>query len=171
MHKQPQRHHTLAACLRNKQAQPSIFNDTAFNIFNRKLFCFNLRKKYALAAFGTGVATTIFSPNITNALSMPTMLARLDMAGFLFAALPFLAVLYLIDRTLRSYKATKSELSPIYNFMFITAPCLIALFDSGIIGAPFHMINLAGFALATALLWPTKRRRNYYSKKHIDKRT
>jgi|TARA_R110002126_G_scaffold13118_7_gene57304 hypothetical protein len=171
MHKSAQPNNTLAGCLRAGPAPHKTIKSTFASTLNRNFFHLDLRKKYAVMTFAIGIFVTLSSSMHLDALSMPSLLTRLDMAGFIFAALPFLAILYMAERIIRGYKATRTQLNPFYNFIFVAPFGIIAVLDSGLINASYNVINIFAFALSAGLLWPTKKRRCYYAKKHIDKRT
>lgn len=162
---------SLASCLRIKPRQKTHFKDSSFDIFKVSALQLKYRKKVALLCFAAAMILSFSNPAALQNLSLPTLLTRLEMGGFIFAAVPLLAIAYIIERVVSLNNRVKGQISPLYSTIFIAPPLIVTALDSGALGAPYNILNLFFFAAATALLWPSKKRRSYYTKKHIDKRT
>jgi hypothetical protein len=162
---------SLAESLRGNRGERFQFKDILYDIFNEKFFNLKHRRRMAAICFSAGVLLSFSTSPLTQSLSLPPLLTRLNMAGFLVGVLPLLALAYVIERVIRLHSQTKGQISPVYKFIFIASPLILLLLDSGLSGAAYNICNLFFFTAATALLWPLKKRRSYYTKKHIDKRT
>ena len=161
--------HSLAESLKSKHSKHNI-SDVFYDIINIRND-FTLKRNISAISLLAGIALSAFLTDKHTALELPNLIQRYDKMGLILALFPILTFFYFLERTAVRHIASRKRLSHINaTIMFAPILLLIAL-DLGLINSSYNIISCALLLTATFLLWPQKRKKSYYTKKHIDKRT
>lgn len=161
---------TLAQVLKSKSQKITI-NDTLYNIVNSIIYTRKTYNFYTRFCFFSALAISFAPVEWPKFLYQPDWQTRLEVGGFLFTLLPLIALAYIYERLVRRHAKAKHRLSKIDTLTLYTALPFLFLLDTNIIDAHYTVLNATLFLSAGLLLMPLKRKQNYYTKKHLDKRT
>lgn len=159
---------SLANNLRSKQKSDQL-NDIIKDIIKYKKL--RTRRIASTVLFAAGLGISLFAPTSQNALNIVTALERYQSGGILLCVAPLLGYLYLIEKAVTRHIATHRHISAYDCGLMVLPLIFIAAIDINLLPLNYGLANILSCSLASVIMWPTKRRRRYYKKKHIDKRT
>lgn len=161
---------SLAQSLRHN-APKLHFKDIIYDIFKNKLTTYKSRQQYARGLAISGFSSVLITQSNLEILNIANFMSRLENLGFIFATLPWLGALYIWDKHIRYSLISRTKLPLFDNILYLSIVPLCLALDTNLISQSNNILGLALLALSAKLYSPARKRRSYYCKKAIDKRT
>lgn len=161
---------SLAASLRHSSAKMQI-NDVLYNIFNLHNYSTKIRTIIARCAYGSGFAAALAINTADNILTLPQFSLRTGDFGLIAAIAPWLFGLYVWDKHIRHSIISRKKPNIMDRVLFLSIVPILLILDTPLTTLQNNVLNLAAFGIAALFFSPLRKRRSYYTKKHIDKRT
>ncbi len=161
---------SLAASLRQSNAKASI-KDIIYDILNVHNYSMKTRTIIARCIYGSGFTAALAINTAGNILTLPQFSLRADNFGLIAAIAPWLFGLYVWDKHLRHSIISRKKPNIMDRFLFLSIVPILLILDTPLTTLQNNILTLAAFSLAALFFSPLRKRRSYYTKKHIDKRT
>jgi hypothetical protein len=175
MHRQAKYYNSLAASLKSARKY-SVINDIIYNFINKPHLSYEWRQSISYICFSLAAIQSSTSPAALNIFAIADYSTRYQYGGLILALAPIFLCLYFCDQAAhRFFKKTRKR-NLISCFIMLGAPFIPIALDLGLFAGQTNLLNAALFIFSSVIIWPQRRKRNYYSKKrlnkkHLDKRT
>tara|TARA_R110002124_G_scaffold149220_1_gene314975 strand:- start:110919 stop:111431 length:513 start_codon:yes stop_codon:yes gene_type:complete len=167
MGKQARHYDSLAGCLKKPRKNTAI-NDIAYSIINSLFFRYELRQSISYVGFSLAAILSLTSPAALNIFAIADFSTRFQYGGVMLALAPLLFCLYFCDQAMhRFFKRTKQR-HLVNRIIMLTAPFMPIALDLGFLSGQTNILTAALFLASSAIIWPQRRKRNYYAKKRPD---
>jgi hypothetical protein len=175
MHRQAKHYNSLAASLKSPR-KSSLINDIIYNFINTHNLSYQWRQSISYICFSLAAIQCSTNPSSLNIFAIADYSTRYQYGGLILALAPIFLCLYFCDQAVhRFFKKTRRR-NLLSCFVMLGAPLIPIALDLGLFAGQTNLLSAALFIFSSAIIWPQRRKRNYYSKKrlnkkHLDKRT